>query len=131
MKTRSLSSLTFDDLREIARGSRTGQAKIAGNTWVAEHRYGPFYEGPKHGEGDVLVILYQTAILTIHPDDSFTVSSGGWRTVTSKQRLNALLPAGYRVNQRNFEWFIDTPEGEYDFCDGDTWRLPEALADTA
>ena len=36
---------------------------------------------------------------------------GGWQTVTTKSRLNAILEAnglpGERVFQKNFEWFVN------------------------
>ena len=44
-----------------------------------------------------------------------TLNSGGYRTPTTKDRLNRFLPLGYRVVQRNFNWILqvlETLDGE-------------------
>lgn len=38
--------------------------------------------------------LHMTDIVTIKPDDSYILNSGGWRTVTTKERINRYLPGG-------------------------------------
>jgi len=46
---------------------------------------------------------------------------GGWKTNTTKSRLNAILSAhgsGEYVYQKNFNWFVSTKDGEVDFNDG-------------
>ena len=46
---------------------------------------------------------------------------GGWQTVTTKSRLNALLDefaAGTGVIQRNFEWFLTYKHLKEDFVSG-------------
>ncbi len=68
------------------------------------------------------VRFHSTRILTFHPEGTFTVNTGGYRTATTKQRLNALLPAGYRVFSKAYAWRISTPEGTFEFEDGDTWK---------
>ncbi len=40
----------------------------------------------------------------------WTYYDGGWRTVTTKARLNEYGPNG--VSQRNYEWYVGTPSGE-------------------
>jgi hypothetical protein len=107
--TRALGALTPDDLRAFL-GARDAR-KLAHNTWIE-----------RDGD-DVAVRLHATRILTFHADGSFTVNSGGWRTVTTKQRLNALMPAGYRVFSERYAWKLSTPGGVYDFEDGDTWAV--------
>jgi hypothetical protein len=43
-------------------------------------------------------------------DDSIKLYDGGWQSVTTKSRLNAILSehgvTGEGVFQKNFEWFI-------------------------
>ena len=39
------------------------------------------------------VRLHSTDVVTIHPDDTYTLNSGGWETVTTKQRINQYSPA--------------------------------------
>ena len=43
-------------------------------------------------------------------NDKLTIKDGGWQTVTTKSRLNALLDEfsyGMRVFQRDFIWYLD------------------------
>lgn len=41
--------------------------------------------------------LHQTDILTFKKRGGFVIDTGGWNTHTTRNRLNAFLPAGYRV----------------------------------
>ncbi|RZD54492.1 MAG: hypothetical protein CXT67_00315 [Methanobacteriota archaeon] len=43
--------------------------------------------------------------MIIHKD-RIELLDGGWRTVTTKARLNEHLPQGFYVFQKNWEWFI-------------------------
>jgi hypothetical protein len=66
----------------------------------------------------VAVRLHRTHVVTIHADGSYTLNSGGWRTVTTKSRINDYAPA--RVTQRAGEWFVTLGGIEVDFRDGMT-----------
>jgi hypothetical protein len=59
------------------------------------------------------VYLHRTAILRYAARiDSAVLDSGGYRTVTTKQRLNALLKQhGYRIHARKFDWYISMGDG--------------------
>ena len=46
----------------------------------------------KRGE-DYAVRLHETDVVTIHGDDTYTLNTGGWRTVTTKERINRFSPA--------------------------------------
>lgn len=108
-RTADLSRLTPDDLRRHLNG-RTSRT-LAHNTTVEADP-----------DGSVGVRFHSTRIITFHPEGTFTVNTGGWRSVTTKQRLNALLPAGFRIYSKAYAWRITTPEGEFAFEDGDTWK---------
>lgn len=47
------------------------------------------------------------------------LSDGGWRTVTTKERLNRYLPRGYNVYQKDWEWYLKDNHSDtvYDFGD--------------
>ncbi len=49
--------------------------------------------------------LHGNLIMIIHKD-RIELLDGGWRTVTTKARLNEHLPQGFYVFQKNWEWFI-------------------------
>jgi hypothetical protein len=50
------------------------------------------------------VRLHNTVVVRIHSDGTYTLNSGGWRTVTTKDRINAYSPV--RVSQRKHEWYV-------------------------
>jgi len=52
----------------------------------------------------IAVCYHNTDVVTHHVDSSFNVNSGGFRTATTKSRINAFSTA--RVYQKNFEWFV-------------------------
>jgi hypothetical protein len=84
---------------ELNRG-RNGRRKVANNTYLY-----PANDG-------IAVRLHATDVVVIHPDNTYTLNSGGWRTVTTKARINEFSPA--RVSSHNGIWYA----GEYPFVDG-------------
>lgn len=42
--------------------------------------------------------LHSTDILTLSPNGAITIDTGGWNTHTTRARLNAFLPNGFRVH---------------------------------
>jgi len=58
------------------------------------------------GDPIISVIFHATTIVKAHADGRIWLNSGGWRTVTTKDRLNHVLPAWLRVHQTNYAWFI-------------------------
>ncbi len=56
------------------------------------------------------VRLHNTAVVRIYPDDSVKLFSGGFRTNTTKQRINSFSPLG--VYQKNRTWYL-SPDVEF------------------
>ncbi len=56
--------------------------------------------------GHTFIRLHRTDIVQIAPDGAITLDSNGWRTVTTKARMNEYLPAGVGVRQERGEWFL-------------------------
>jgi hypothetical protein len=54
--------------------------------------------------GDVCIRYHDTDIVRIHEDGLITLDSGGWRTKTTKERINSYSPAGIR--QEKGIWYI-------------------------
>ena len=67
------------------------------------------------------VVYVRTPIIE-WDDETITLKSGGWETVTTKRKMNQSslqFGLGFGVYQRNYEWFVDTPKGEtVSFVDG-------------
>ena len=61
------------------------------------------------------VYLYGNHIATVG-DDFVQIFDGGWQSVTTKSRLNAILSEhaikGEGVYQKNFKWFVDKFVGQ-------------------
>ena len=54
-------------------------------------------------DGDDLVVrLYNTDIVRIHPDGSTTLDNGGWATPTTHRSINAFLTGGQGVARRAY-----------------------------
>lgn len=70
-------------------------------------------------DGRLVHFYHQSPIAVTFPDDSVRVSSCGWKTSTTKERLNRYVPRGYHIVQRDFDWYVKTPDGDrIDFRDG-------------
>ena len=61
-------------------------------------------------EGNTDVRLHNNLIATISNTGDLKLSSCGWKTNTTKSRLNAILDCFFdnvRIFQKQFEWYID------------------------
>jgi len=70
-------------------------------------------------------ITYHSTVVVAFDEHSVTLDSGGWRTATTKTRMNQAsnqFDLGFCVSQRDFCWFVSTPAGEtLPFEDGMTF----------
>ena len=69
------------------------------------------------------VFLHGNHIATYnYADKELALFDGGWQSNTTKSRLNALcyeFATGYRVFQKNWDWFVaDFHGNRQDFADG-------------
>lgn len=79
--------------------------KMANNTWAIR-------------DGDDIVIrLHQTDIVRYKPNGDIVLDSGGWRTMTTKDRIGQFAPV--RVYQSDGEWWLTYHAGSlYAYADG-------------
>lgn len=59
------------------------------------------------------VRLHETDIVMIRPDGTYRLNTGGWRTVTTKDRINSFIHRGI-LSQRKSIWYL----GDTTFYDG-------------
>jgi hypothetical protein len=78
--------------------------RLANNTWL------------RRDGADCVLTLHGNPIITYHPGGGVTLRSGGWRSVTTKRRLNQFAPV--QVWQRRREWFVAAGGAEAPFRDG-------------
>jgi len=68
------------------------------------------------------VIYHETTVVEWDQERGIIIlDSGGWRTATTKHRMNQAsntwdLELG--VYQENYRWYVSTPEGTKEFFDG-------------
>lgn len=102
-----MNSFTYFDSQ--LQGRNKSKRKLANNTY-AERR----------GE-DIAIRLHQTDILTYKKDGTIVANSGGWKTSTTKDRLNNYLPTGVSIHQERGIWYWSHGDGDrVIFTDGDS-----------
>lgn len=84
----------------------------------------------RQSDGSIAVVLHRTPVVTFHRDGTARLTTGGWRSVTTKERLNRVLrPHGFNVYAKRGEWRLSVPESyglsplagqDIDFYDGMT-----------
>lgn len=90
----------------MVRGKRNAKRRKVGNNTYAEILH----------DNSVGIMLHSTYVVKIHPDNTYTLQTGGWQTVTTKDRINQYSPV--RVYQRKYEWFVKVNGKEYPFMEG-------------
>jgi hypothetical protein len=75
-----------------------------------------------YDRGTVTVKYHQTTIVAANPQTGdLELNSGGWQTYTTKSRMNqfaAQYEMPFSVYQKNFNWYVQTPNGTFNFVDG-------------
>lgn len=79
--------------------------KIANNTWQYTNEV-----------GFRVIRFHTTDILIFNIDGSIIFNTGGWPTVTTKDRMNSFQSLGY-ITQHKFLWWIQTAHGCLPFTD--------------
>ncbi len=83
---------------------------------------------------------HQTDIVVFHGRGAVSLTSGGWRTSTTKARFKALTDI--QVYQKDFDWYVSVPDPmmhsyrEIPFQDGmtintETWQTIEEMEESA
>lgn len=68
-------------------------------------------------DGTIVWRLHNTDVVTKLPDGRYVLNSGGWRTVTTKERINRYAPV--RVWSHKGEWYVyENGEWREPFYDG-------------
>ena len=76
-----------------------------------------------HRVGEAIALQYHwTDVVVAYPDGSVVLRHGGWWTKTTKERINRYLPSGYTLYQKNYTWYLATPNGTLPFNSG--MRIP-------
>ena len=108
--------------------NRNNSLKIMHNTKAT--RYGNTIDVELHWT-NIYRIEKRHDVGDVFAHSVITLNSGGYRTVTTKDRINRFLPSEFRLIQRNWNWIIqETEDGIFRdrelFHDGMQIRLPIA-----
>jgi hypothetical protein len=88
--------ISYNDAAVMLAKSRSKVSKkLANNTWLELTE-----------ENEFAIKLHKTRIVIIHENGTFTLNSGGYRTPTTKDRLNTYLPGSVRISQSLGLWYI-------------------------
>lgn len=66
-------------------------------------------------EAGMTTIMYHSTEVVQFNDDFIILDSGGWRTLTTKTRMNQAsnqFGLGFKVYQEDFDWFVVRQVGE-------------------
>lgn len=58
--------------------------------------------------GDVHVRLHETDVVTLHMDGTTTLRTGGFKTDTTKDRMNRFMPKGYHITRGSGVWWVNS-----------------------
>jgi len=58
------------------------------------------------------VYIYHKTPIVTEKEGTYILNNGGWETSTTKERINRHIPSGYYVRQKDFTWYLETPNNE-------------------
>lgn len=91
---------TYNEAEALLQGRNKASRKLANNTYLLR------------GDGVFSIRLHATDIVTIHKNNTYTLNSGGWITLTTKSRMNEHAPV--RISQRGGVWYLGDGSLFYD-----------------
>lgn len=86
--------MTHAEATKMVLGKRNREQRKVGNNTYA------YIEN----DGSVAIELHGTKVVVLYPNGLVKLNSGGWRTHTTKKRINQYSPV--KVYQKNYEWFL-------------------------
>ena len=78
-------------------------------------------------DGTLRVRYHATEVVRVDPDGTIHLDTGGWKTVTTKARMNQTanqFGLGFQVRQSNYEWFVQIPDAEGNWYSADARTIP-------
>jgi hypothetical protein len=107
---RKENSMTYESAAAKLTGRCAAQRKIGNNTLLI-----------RKDESTIVVKLHATEIITFKSDGRVIFNTGGWKTITTKARINEIA-SGFSISQADGVWTIyaDRSCSAY-FADGITW----------
>ena len=86
--------MTHAEAVSMVRGKTNRKERKIGNNTYAYIEY----------DGSVSIALHGTVVVRLFENGLVQLNSGGWRTSTTKNRINKYSPVS--IYQKNYEWFL-------------------------
>jgi len=86
--------VTYAEINAQLQGRNLESRKYANNTYWQ-----------RRGE-NIALKLHNTDIVMLYPNGDMTLNTGGWYTVTTKERINRVLPRVFYLHQEKGRWFV-------------------------
>jgi hypothetical protein len=90
---------SFEKYDEQLQGRCQYRRKVQHNTWLV-----------RNGENAIGVVLHNTTLVTFHRDGSVELDTGGWRSVTTADRMRSYSP--FRIVTVDGDWHIMHPDAK-------------------
>lgn len=118
-----MAKLAATNFHDLAQFIEPGTVRRLGHNTVVYRTEAPTPDDPWNGyyitlHGYPIFDMHQN-VLTGKSFWEFTLA--GWSTVTTRDRINQLLPAGYRVVQRDWVQYLICPDGNWVELDSTYW----------
>ena len=94
--------MTYHEAAAQLQGRCRESRKLQNNTYL-QRRPG----------GDIAVRLHHTDVLTFSPSGEITLDTGGWHTVTTRDRINCYLPAPWSVGSERSQTILYRSDGRW------------------
>jgi len=103
--------MNYIQANETLTGRCRDARKVANNTYLQRRE-----------AGAIAIKLHATDVVTYHPNGAITMTSGGWKTITTKDRINRYLPNRFYISQTQGVWALHDREAykSVPFVDGMT-----------
>lgn len=75
------------------RGRKVVRKKVGNNTYLVRH-------------GDTIALQLHATYVVIYEPDKIRLETGGWLTVTTKDRINHGLPSGWSITSEKGTWYL-------------------------
>jgi len=100
--------VTYAEIDAQLQGRNRESRKYANNTYWQ-----------RRGE-NIALKLHNTDIVTLYPTGDMSLNTGGWYTLTTKERINRVLPRVFYLHQEKGRWFVVNrlDDATYIFIDG-------------
>jgi hypothetical protein len=106
----NIAMMNYDKANSLLQGRNKESRKLGNNTYLIRHPGHLTRPGDTKGEC-ITVRLHDTDIVTYHTNGNIILDTGGWKTVTTKDRMNKYTP--FCIYQDKGIWYMNASGSPY------------------